>query len=102
MNVVLLVRVSTSQQDYQRQVTELTQFCQAQNWNICNVSVSDYTLNFAFNCNNYRNYYQCVDYQHLESMLPFDRQFLRAFCRYICNNYDFEVFLLNSHVFKHL
>ena len=37
MNVVLLVRVSTSQQDYQRQVTELTQFCQAQNWNICNI-----------------------------------------------------------------
>ena len=37
MNVVLLVRVSTSQQDYQRQVTELTQFCQAQGWNISNI-----------------------------------------------------------------
>lgn len=37
MNVVLLCRVSTNQQDYQRQVTELTQFCNAQGWNISNI-----------------------------------------------------------------
>ena len=71
-------------------------------WGIIMVVSFPWNLNFAFNCNNYCNYYQCIDYQHLESISPFDRQFLRAFCRYICNNYDFEVFLLNSHAFKHL
>ena len=37
MNVVLLCRVSTNQQDYQRQVTELTQFCQSQGWNVSSI-----------------------------------------------------------------
>ena len=37
MNVVLLCRVSTNHQDYTRQVNELTQFCQAQGWNVLNI-----------------------------------------------------------------
>ena len=37
MNVVLLCRVSTNQQDYQRQVTELTQFCHSQGWNVSSI-----------------------------------------------------------------
>ena len=34
MNVVLLCRVSTNHQDYNRQITELTAFCTHQGWNI--------------------------------------------------------------------
>ncbi len=34
MNVVLLCRVSTNHQDYNRQITELTEFCTHQGWNI--------------------------------------------------------------------
>lgn len=34
MNVVLLCRVSTNHQDYNRQITELTEFCTLQGWNI--------------------------------------------------------------------
>lgn len=34
MNVVLLCRVSTNHQDYNRQITELTEFCTRQGWNI--------------------------------------------------------------------
>lgn len=34
MNVVLLCRVSTNHQDYNRQITELTEFCTQQGWNI--------------------------------------------------------------------
>ncbi len=37
MNTVLLCRVSTNHQDYNRQVNELTQFCQAQGWHILNI-----------------------------------------------------------------
>lgn len=37
MNIVLLCRVSTNHQDYNRQVNELTQFCQAQGWHILNI-----------------------------------------------------------------
>lgn len=36
-NVVLLCRVSTSSQDYTRQVDELTDFCQKQGWNVVKV-----------------------------------------------------------------
>ena len=35
--VVLLVRVSTDKQDYQRQITELTEYCQRVNWNVCEI-----------------------------------------------------------------
>ena len=34
MNVVLLCRVSTNHQDYNRQIAELTEFCIHQGWNI--------------------------------------------------------------------
>lgn len=34
MNVVLLCRVSTNHQDYNRQIVELTEFCSHQGWNI--------------------------------------------------------------------
>lgn len=34
MNVVLLCRVSTNHQDYNRQIAELTEFCYHQGWNI--------------------------------------------------------------------
>ena len=37
MNVVLLCRVSTNHQDYNRQINELTDFCNKQEWNICKV-----------------------------------------------------------------
>lgn len=37
MNVVLLCRVSTNHQDYNRQINELTEFCSKQGWNICKV-----------------------------------------------------------------
>lgn len=37
INVVLLCRVSTSTQDYTRQVNELTSYCHRQNWNILKV-----------------------------------------------------------------
>lgn len=37
MNTVLLCRVSTNHQDYNRQVNELTQFCQTQGWHILNI-----------------------------------------------------------------
>lgn len=37
MNVVLLARVSTSTQDYNRQIDELSKFCEAMNWNISKV-----------------------------------------------------------------
>lgn len=37
MNVVLLCRVSTHHQDYQRQIKELTDFCSKQNWTISKV-----------------------------------------------------------------
>lgn len=37
MNTVLLCRVSTNHQDYNRQVNELTQFCQGQGWHILNI-----------------------------------------------------------------
>ena len=33
--VVLLVRVSTDKQDYQRQINELTEYCQRVNWEVC-------------------------------------------------------------------
>ena len=35
--VVLLVRVSTDKQDYQRQIVELTAYCQKANWEICEI-----------------------------------------------------------------
>lgn len=34
MNVVLLCRVSTNHQDYNRQINELTEYCNRQGWNI--------------------------------------------------------------------
>ncbi len=34
MNVVLLCRVSTNHQDYNRQINELTEYCSRQGWNI--------------------------------------------------------------------
>ena len=34
MNVVLLCRVSTNHQDYNRQINELTEYCSRQDWNI--------------------------------------------------------------------
>lgn len=34
MNVVLLCRVSTNHQDYNRQINELTEYCSRQSWNI--------------------------------------------------------------------
>lgn len=34
MNVVLLCRVSTNHQDYNRQINELTEYCSLQGWNI--------------------------------------------------------------------
>ena len=37
MNVVLLARVSTNHQDYNRQINELTEYCNKQGWNICKV-----------------------------------------------------------------
>lgn len=37
MNVVLLARVSTNHQDYNRQINELTEFCNKQGWNVCKV-----------------------------------------------------------------
>lgn len=37
MNVVLLCRVSTNHQEYNRQINELTEFCDKQGWNICKV-----------------------------------------------------------------
>ena len=37
MNVVLLCRVSTNHQDYNRQINELTEYCNKQGWNICKV-----------------------------------------------------------------
>jgi DNA invertase Pin-like site-specific DNA recombinase len=37
MEVVLLARVSTNQQDYDRQIVELTQHCEQMGWEICNV-----------------------------------------------------------------
>ena len=37
MKVVLLSRVSTNQQDYDRQIVELTQHCEQMGWEICNV-----------------------------------------------------------------
>ena len=37
MKVVLLARVSTNQQDYDRQIVELTQHCEQMGWEICNV-----------------------------------------------------------------
>lgn len=37
MNVVLLCRVSTNHQDYQRQINELTSYCHTMQWNICKV-----------------------------------------------------------------
>ena len=37
MNVVLLCRVSTNHQDYNRQINELTEFCDKQGWNVCKV-----------------------------------------------------------------
>lgn len=37
MNVVLLARVSTNHQDFNRQIIELTDFCTKQGWNICKV-----------------------------------------------------------------
>ncbi len=37
MNVVLLCRVSTNHQDYNRQINELTEFCTKQGWNVCKV-----------------------------------------------------------------
>lgn len=37
MNVVLLCRVSTNHQDFNRQINELTDFCNKQEWNICKV-----------------------------------------------------------------
>ena len=33
--VVLLVRVSTDKQDYQRQINELTEYCRRTNWEVC-------------------------------------------------------------------
>ena len=37
MNVVLLARVSTNHQDYNRQINELTEFCSKQGWNVSKV-----------------------------------------------------------------
>ena len=37
MNVVLLARVSTNHQDYNRQINELTEYCVKQGWNVCKV-----------------------------------------------------------------
>ena len=37
MNVILLCRVSTNHQDYNRQINELTEFCDKQGWNVCKV-----------------------------------------------------------------
>ncbi len=37
MNVVLLCRVSTNHQDYNRQINELTEYSNKQGWNICKV-----------------------------------------------------------------
>lgn len=37
MNVILLCRVSTNNQDYNRQINELTEFCDKQGWNVCKV-----------------------------------------------------------------
>ena len=37
MNVVLLCRVSTNHQDYNRQINELTEFCSKQGWNVSKV-----------------------------------------------------------------
>lgn len=37
MNVVLLCRVSTNTQDYQRQINELTEFCDKNSWHICKI-----------------------------------------------------------------
>ena len=32
--VVILARVSTDKQEYQRQINELTEYCKAVNWNV--------------------------------------------------------------------
>ena len=37
MKVVLLARVSTNQQDYDRQIVELTQHCEQMGWEICHI-----------------------------------------------------------------
>ena len=37
MRAVILARVSTNQQDYDRQIVELTQHCEQMGWEICNV-----------------------------------------------------------------
>ena len=37
VNVVLLCRVSTNIQDYERQINELTEFCSKQNWQVCKI-----------------------------------------------------------------
>lgn len=37
MKVVLLCRVSTQSQDYTRQVTDLTDFCNSMGWEICKI-----------------------------------------------------------------
>lgn len=37
MKVVLLARVSTDKQEYQRQITELTEYCNRVNWDVVNV-----------------------------------------------------------------
>lgn len=37
MTVVLLCRVSTNTQDYQRQINELTEFCDKNSWHICKI-----------------------------------------------------------------
>ena len=37
MNVVILARVSTNHQDYNRQINELTEYSNKQGWNICKV-----------------------------------------------------------------
>ena len=37
MNVVIYTRVSTSGQDYDRQISDLTDFCNKQGWNVSKV-----------------------------------------------------------------
>ena len=53
--VVILARVSTDKQDYERQVNELTEFCSKASWNVERIfankgalSMSSTTMAFPF------------------------------------------------------
>ena len=51
--VAILARVSTQGQDYERQVVELTDYCQRMNWEVVKVfayKVSGATRNWTWSC----------------------------------------------------